>query len=534
MNTDKSNFLAPDHQHSSPSDTTRNNSGESGLTRRSALVLIAGAAGAVALRLHTTRNDEGQKRDSGDVLVDPDKFREFVGNFQEVSERLAEDGARPIPYEVFLAVGMHESDSGTSLLANEANNMHGIVAKDGWEGQIFEKPTEESVQEATVGQLATEHGDKLKILHTNQDGTVRVMYPRPFRKYESPEDSFADFQNKLYFKNPDGSYRYADVIQYLIQEGGRDPFKVVELMSDLDEEGEARYATGSEWLGGVKNYISMVQGITGNKSVDSGSGPNEPNLPPEQGKIDIDAIDFNGLNQPRDEELINRMKEAMARLDLDSYRTFLETGTLKKWGEVEEIVGKENYRKWYDSDSIVPEYLVLHLWANGVKNGDTGTQEKGPKGSSHKIKIKDQIISWRDNSRASTQFMLGGNTEDGDLWQLSKNPATMTGSVRAGIQDEGARGRENVGNRNTIAIEVQADSIYQVSTAQFEKIILWATQQLLEQGIIDDGITREKSDEIINHALIGHGKNSGIEFGYRYTRPLVQAVQQFVFIAIQN
>lgn len=471
----------------------------------------------------------GDNPDSGDVLVPRTKFEKFVTNYLPISEELADDSDRPIPYEVFIAISAHESDSGTSELAKNANNMFGVIAKDGWAGEVYQKPTEEEIPASSLPDLQKQFGTDVIVIRDNGDGSLRVKYPRLFRKYGSPEDSFKDFAEKLYFKNQDGSYRYKDVVEY-IQSGGQDPVKVVELMSDDSEEGEAQYATGREWREGVTNYIALVQAFTGKSTVKPDEEPKK-NLPPKIESIDIDKIDFSGLTEPRDEALIETMKAAMLSLNLESYKEFLKSGIKEKSDVVKEIVNDPDYyRRFYGNSRIKPDYIVWHAWQIGVSN--SGNPDTPPSGTSHDTNISNLILSWYRSKQASANFALSDNP-DGELWQLTVHPFDQSMHAYSGVQDSGKDTHPGLNNTNSIGIEVQANSIYDVKEVQFKKLIEWTTAMLFESGKIDDGMDRAQINKIIEATVVGHGKNNGLEFGVKYAKPLIMALQQFVYIAIE-
>lgn len=480
-----------------------------------------------------TKRDNFHKKHDDDVLIDPDKYTMFIGEYLPLAEQLAtEDTA--IPFEVYLSISMHESDSGESELAQNANNMFGVIAKDGWAGEIYLKPTEEEVPADSLPALQAQYGDKLEVVQDYGDGRIRVKHPRQFRKYEKPEDSFKDFTNKLYFKNQDGTYRYADVVEYL-QGGGQDPYRVIDLMSDNDQPGELQYATGREWHDAVYNYIGLIQNTTGKKSAESKDKEPKEKLPEPSEGIDVSLIDFGELKEERDKALIDTMKEALEGLTLSEYVAFQKSGIKPMWQRVLEITNNDTefYKKFFDSRTVDPQFIVWHLWANGVQNsGDANTV---PTGTSHKGTLSNQILSWYNNRTArpsSAAYMMSDNPE-GDLWQLVKNPFGRTLHAGSGIQDEGATSHPGVGNSNSIGIEVQANSIYDVSSQQFKLLTYFTTQKLFEMGKLKAGMTREQSDKAIEASVVGHGKNNGLEFGVKYASPLIQALQQFAFIAIQ-
>lgn len=500
-----------------------------GVSRRAFLKGAAATAALLGIAGYEAKKhfDNDKPDHSSDVLVDKEKFQAFVDKFEPLATRLAENPDQPIPYEVFLAVGMHESDSGTSELAVNASNYFGVVAKDGWQGEVYPKLTEEEVFTADVAALQAEHPE-LEVLANYTDGKSRVKYERDFRQYDGPEASFEDFADKLYYKLDDGSYRYADVVEYL-QNGGRDPHEIVRLMSDYDQPGEARWATGREWYEGVDNYISIIQSITGNAS-----GDIDPDLPETGPGIDLDKIDFSELDQPRDKKLIETIKTGFEAASLERYKQFDESGITPKYTDMRELIGDNEYFDSVYRADIDPKYFVIHLWANGVDINEVNDPDTVPEGSSHQSTLSDQVQSWYNGGKkASCGYLLSDN-DAGDLWRVTRGKFGASNHVGHGIQDEGAETHPDVGNSNAVGIEVQANTIYDVSSKQFELLVYWCTKMLLDSGIVQEGMLREDVDKIIDQTVIGHGKTNGLEFGYKYTRPLIAAIQQFVFIAVKG
>ena len=396
-----------------------------GVSRRGFLTgVLAVAAGYMASEVdlvgkgidYFTNQDESTPESAQDVLTNPDEFTAFVNEYKDIAQELAKDSDKPMPYEVFLAVGIHESDSGTSELAVEANNLFGIVAKDGWTGDIYEKATNEEVATADIARLKREHPE-LKVEHDFGDGRSSVNYKRPFRAYDTPKDSFRDFRDKLYYKKEDGSYRYSDVVSYL-KDGGRDPSRVAYLMSDTDQPDEARWATGREWIGGVTNYITVIQKLTGQKSAESKT-PEDKKLPDTKEHVDVDAIDFSELDQPRDAALVETMKKAFAAVNLKDYAKFDKKGITDASGRVQRLLNDPAYYNRKFRADVKPEFLVLHLWANGVDITKTTNPNLVPKGSSHRATLSDQVQSWKNSGRGASAAYLLSDNPSGDLWQLT-------------------------------------------------------------------------------------------------------------------
>lgn len=468
-----------------------------------------------------------------EVLVNPDKFEAYIDKFYGVAKGLSESEAKPIPYEVFLAVSMHESDSGTSELAKNANNYFGVIAKDGWDGEVYDKPTEEEINTADIDSYKAQKGFEVVEDSNSLPGRSRVRYVRPFRKYKSPDDSFADFAEKLFFKEEDGKYRYQDVVDYL-NSGGRDPYEVIDLMSDNDEPGELQYATGSEWREGVGRYISLIQNRTKDVSQGTKIAVEDVELPPNIEAINLEELDFSEFKEPRDRQLKDRITEAFGNINHERWLAYVGSGVEQKSSLVRELTDIEYYAEAYGlNQPIKPGFLVWHLWGNGVV--DDGNNDQWPKGSSLDITLEEQIRSWfnryqDDTASASCGYMLGS---DGETWQLVEDRFDRTWHVGTGIQDSQASiSHPGVDNDNAIGIEVQADSVGNVSAQQFENLIYWTAVMLLEAGIVREGMTREEVNEAIESSVVGHGKNSGLEFGSKYTKPIKQALQQFMFMAI--
>jgi hypothetical protein len=502
--------------------------------RRSVLKIVATlGAGVVIENALDLLPDGDEVDDSNEILIDPNKFEAYIDRFYDTAKKLSEDEDRPIPYEVFLAVSMHESDSGTSELAEEANNYFGIIAKDDWDGAVYDKPTEEEIDTADLDKYKNQKGFKVLEGQNLPAGRSRVRYVRPFRKYDSPEKSFEDFANKLFFKEKDGSYRYKDVVDYL-KSGGRDPYVVIDLMSDNDEPGELQYATGSEWNTGVKRYIDLIQDRTGDVSSGRPDSVENVDLPPKIEAINLEELDFSEFLEPREEDLRKIMLEAFDNISHERWSAYRYGGIKKQSEHTRKLTDLEYYQDAYGlGRQVGAAFVVWHLWANGVE--DKGDRNSWPSGSSRKASLDDQIKSWYGRyqdgrASASCGYMLGS---DGETWQLVENMFDRTWHVGTGIQDPDARiSNPGVDNDNAVGIEVQADSIGNVSVDQFESLIYWTAIMLLESGIIKEGMTREEVNEAVESSVVGHGKNEGLEFGSKYTRPMIQALQQFMFMAI--
>jgi flagellum-specific peptidoglycan hydrolase FlgJ len=506
-------------------------------SRRDFFKVVGAIAGAVAagtviedrFDILASKDGEGEPsaRDN-EILVNPEKFSTFIDKYSWLAEELSQDPKRPVPFEVFLAVAAHESDSGTSELAERANNLFGMIAKDEWKGAIYNKVTQEEVSSADIPALRNQK-EGFSVVSTLPGGRSVVKYSRPFRKYEgkSPvRDSFEDFARKIC----DSGY-YEDVVRYL-ESGGRDPLKVIELMSN--EDGPS-YATDSYWREKVSNYIVAIQDITGKRSADSDIPEHtEATVLPEaqSSKIDIKSIDFKEFKQPRERKLKETIIASLEGISKEDYLRFKIVDRSETARRLLEAAGGNEALEYYDQaygKPIDPDFIVWHLWANGVKDG--GSLERGPDGSSKDIPLENQIKSWfNTGGRASCGFLM---SQKGEVWQLGRHPFSKTWHAGNGVQDPLDRASHpNINNNNSLGVEVQADSVFDVSKEQFQSLIYLTASMLFKAQIVREGMTRKEVDAAIDTAVVGHGKNGGLEFGQRYTMPLKQALKQFVFMVV--
>jgi flagellum-specific peptidoglycan hydrolase FlgJ len=462
-----------------------------------------------------------------DMRSENEKLYDFVDKYKDIAlEAATKNPEKQLPYELLLAVAIHESNYGQSELARNANNFFGIIAKDGWEGDIYTVLTSEEI-----------NGKDIKMT-------------RPFRKYDLPDDSFEDFVNKLYFKNQDGSYRYSDAVKY-IQQGGDDPKIIVDLLSDKNEPGEMAYATDSEWGSGIKNVIEQIQSVS---ELSEGRIVTEQAKPEtSSGMIDIEKIDFSSLDPEEHSGVIEAQKEGFSRLSIESFKLFKERGITKigKSG-VLDILGSGVKQREYIADAYGPgideshlQYLVLHLWGNGVSYDKKTHSIILETGNSHKATLSGQIKSWYGlGKKTSCGYLLSDNGTP-DLWQLTEDEFGVTNHVGTNIRDLGHNSHKNVNNYNAIGIEVQADSILDVSPQQYETLIYWATKLLIDAGKIHPGMSESVVHQIVDKMVIGHGKEApneddkaysyeGYEFGYKYTRPIIDAISQFAYAAVNQ
>ena len=132
-----------------------------------------------------------------------------------------------VPYEFTLAQAIIESGYGRSGLTVQANNFFGIKAGGSWTGATVSFPTQEFINGSTV--------------------TVQAL----FRKYATPQDSFAD-HDKFLRENS----RYAAAFQY-----SKDP---IQFLVEIKKGG---YATDPNYVQTVSGVIKGVQAYVASKNL---------------------------------------------------------------------------------------------------------------------------------------------------------------------------------------------------------------------------------------------------------------------------
>lgn len=434
---------------------------------------------------------------------------------------------------LLLAMSAHETGFGESELAQKANNFFGVIAKDGWEGEVYEKITHEFIPEAELANYENKPGFEIikgedGVIEKDEKGNYKVQYLRPFRKYPNAQSSFMDtVETKIYHQNLDGGYRYQDAINYL-KNGGDDPTQLAELIGPNDE-GRASWATDVKWTDKVQALIEEIEAICIQESVEE--KPKTENENEINSVIDIEALDFDELTDQTDKPVIERMKKAFQQVSLEKFDKYRSEG-ITKIGRNEYITllagqpGKgrtpaEHYEDAYSKPIESFDYIILHIMA--IERG------------SEKITLKQQLQSWFNARSASTQWLMSDNIPV-DVWQISPTKSSSQAwHIANGVMDSGRIGRENVSNRNSVGIEVQANDIFDVKTEQYEAILYWAADLLIESGKVNKEMSDAEIDEIINRMVIGHGQNleeadddSGLEFGYDYVRPIQDALKQLI------
>jgi flagellum-specific peptidoglycan hydrolase FlgJ len=190
------------------------------------------AADLHAIQFDTAFYDEndtcstGTSADSGTAITTP-SLEGFVDTYgQQAYDNSIHSG---VPYEFTLAQAMLESGYGRSGLTTQANNFFGIKANGSWTGATVSFPTREVYNGSSV--------------------TVQAL----FRKYATPQDSFADHdkflrENKRYaaaFNYPKDPYQF--LVEVFKAGYATDPLYVTAEVGPLIRGVQAYVAKTNKW-----------------------------------------------------------------------------------------------------------------------------------------------------------------------------------------------------------------------------------------------------------------------------------------------
>jgi len=177
-------------------------------------------------------------------LPPEEQLRQFIESYGPYAD--AVEKQYHIPAALVLAVSYHESEYGRSSLARKANNFHGLKANGAWGNRpTFDKKTEEYYTKAQYDQAVAE-GRTMEIIDTS-DGTYHVFIIDAFRKYDSAEDGFLGFGEKL---STEGNYPDAFETD--------DPY---EFLSRLVDDNGPAYATDPNYYDVVSDKIRRVEQV---------------------------------------------------------------------------------------------------------------------------------------------------------------------------------------------------------------------------------------------------------------------------------
>lgn len=148
-----------------------------------------------------------------------------------------------VPHEVSLAIASLRSNNGTTKLAEEGFNYHGLPAKKEWQGDAIEHQVKRKIPKKLLKQYDTV-GDVVDLNKTTVEATVRERY----RKYASERDGFFGFVH--YLRQRDGGAAYQDVFKY------SDPDEFFDAM--MDDVG-SKYATSDAYNKKIHTRIAAIK-----------------------------------------------------------------------------------------------------------------------------------------------------------------------------------------------------------------------------------------------------------------------------------
>jgi|GEM_PF-4512660 len=445
-------------------------------------------------------------------------FKEKWGTYaQAVQDKFG------IDKNVVLAQAIIESNYGAGELALKANNLFGIKAHIGapktpyWDGRIRRKETPENLTDEQLklpefeGSVAT--GPKVK-------GKTPVTVKQPFRKYATYQASFLDYGLRIQTYSP---YKK-------VYEQRKSPERYIELIAKI-------YATDPDYEGKVKDVYNI---LSKNEAKPTPIPPIQPKGGESKGGV-IDGKDLNFDNFPtqtRDQKLRETIKAAASELNIAEFKAFRTYGVQNKSDFVKSIFsGKAgSYHQLFGRDLESFDNIVLHLWANGFGEADldavAGTESTAAVGNSHQVPLETQIRSWYNHllehpdNPSSAQFIVG---DDGRVLQLTEKPFAKALHAGRGIMDEGRSSFPKVNNNNSIGIETQAGTIYDVTPLEFKQDMYLIVDLAIKGGKIKQGMSANEIRSVLDRLVVGHGKNdskfnnSGVEFGWKYRNPLLDA-----------
>lgn len=428
-----------------------------------------------------------------------------------------------------LAQAILESSFGSSKLTLNGSNLFGVKAHRGakktpyWEGETIPKETTEFLSDE---QLQEPYWQKrfVEMVNRSETGLNEVRIIGDFRVYGDFEESFMDYGYKIMNEST-----YADAAKSI-----DNPTTYIGAVA------KAGYATDPDYEVKVLDIYGVLE------ELDSRGDPKppepEPRKKPGPGDVIIDSAELDFSNFPeqvRDEKLKIRIEDAITNISLKKFETFRSSGVMNKSAFAESVMNEQGeYRQLLGRDrSGKLKYVVWHLWANGIPDDGldavSGTETSTSQGNSHDIPLESQVRSWHngflDDRVSSAQYLVGDN---GEVWRLSEKQFSKALHAGSGIQDEGAKYFRDVDNENSIGLEVQADTIYDVTELEFENLIYLTVESLSDAKVITSAMTEDEIRSAVDEAVVGHGKNdskfnnSGVEFGWKYRVPLVQAVQE--------
>lgn len=223
------------------------------------------------------------------------KLKAFIDRFEPVATVVAAE--YKIPKDAILAQAILESAYGTSELVTEANNYFGIKAGKDWDGDTYQKLTQEDISADELGKYPG-----ATIVQELPNSKLKINVLQSFRSYKTPEDSFMDYGIKI-----TTSEYYQDAVG--IQDAK-------EYIKKLTDDNHPKYASDIE-------YYNKVSGIIDRLMLLDQIPPADPETPePSEKSTVIETIESMQLSMEGFEQFLSTIDNDF--MELASQKTHFQ------------------------------------------------------------------------------------------------------------------------------------------------------------------------------------------------------------------
>lgn len=362
------------------------------------------------------------------------QMREFVRTYTQYAEAVeAEYG---IPAALVLAMAIHESDYGRSILAEDGNNFHGLKANGLWGNRPrIAKKTEEFYSQQQLN-AAREQGLEIEMIDVN-DGVFHVYVVDNFRRYDSVEAGFMGLGEKL---SKEGNYPDAFETD--------DPY---EFLSRLVDDKGPTYATDPEYRTAVSDKVRRVEQMLFDEELSV--------------TITTEAVaELEESVAARIEDVI-LTEEGYSRFVESIDRSFLEEATSK-------------YTYDPNKNEVPQEKAELFIWHyTTVYYNGRGRQITSPIGN---VADVSHFLESTKNNGVGIQYFID---RSGNTYQLT-DADTRVSHIPP---------HSSV----SIGVEIESDTQDNITTAQYESAAYLAAYTIMTQNLLADN---EIDEVLYGHA----------------------------------
>lgn len=266
---------------------------------------------------HTTAPPDASEESTQDFTAETiDKTdAAFIEHYASLAEKV--ESQYGVPADVVLAMGILESGHGSSELARNANNFHGLKANEEWSGDVYKK---ETIEHYTLDQIERSLGREKREFYESEGvlipGTDKyeVRITAEFKKFPTAEEGFSGFGDHL--KNRFDGQAYADAFNF------NDPQNFfLGLVNDVGPV----YATDVNYQNKVLDLIDRVQALRNNEAPESVESYDYP----DWNSSDMDAqrrmfVDGEGNVSEADyHKTMKQLEIARNSISIEGYNNFL-------------------------------------------------------------------------------------------------------------------------------------------------------------------------------------------------------------------